>query len=80
MNTNMSVMNGVQAIKEIRRLEAISCSAPVNIVALAFTPQENINYKAAMAAGCNDFLLTPLRLMEVKSKLIEWGVNLEVDE
>jgi len=75
MDIQMPVMDGIQATKEIRRLEkqnAPSYLSSVIIIALSASSLQRERL-AALEAGCNDFMKNPISLSSLNNKLIEWG-------
>lgn len=86
MDIQMPVMDGIQATKEIRRLESLTVTpgtplsdalaspyrSAVIIVALTASSLQS-DRVAALAAGCNDFLTKPVSLEWLNNKIIEWG-------
>ncbi len=80
----MPVMDGIEATKEIRRMEKDTAQAlypntptpttdpSVIIVALTASSLRK-DRVAALGAGCNDFLTKPVSLAWLNSKIIEWG-------
>ncbi|KAJ2610824.1 response regulator [Coemansia sp. RSA 1365] len=50
----------------------VSVKSPVIIVALTASSLES-DRRAALSAGCNDFLTKPVSLIWLKLKIIEWG-------
>ena len=82
MDLIMPVMNGIDATKEIRRLEreqqrkspslgSRECK-PAIIVALTASSLDS-DREMAMDAGCNDFMLKPVHWGLFERKLVEWG-------
>ncbi|PIA13659.1 CheY-like protein [Coemansia reversa NRRL 1564] len=71
MDIQMPIMDGIAATKHIRRLE-LSVKSPVIIVALTASSLES-DRRAALSAGCNDFLTKPVSLIWLKLKIVEWG-------
>lgn len=98
----MPVMDGIQATKEIRRLEKLdnirhfppspaetarrSMGSPDSVHSNASTPfrsqviivaltasSRQSDRVAALAAGCNDFLIKPVMTSWLADKIIEWG-------
>ena len=75
MDIQMPVMDGIQATKDIRRLEkqnAPSYLSSVIIIALSASSLQS-DRVAALEAGCNDFMKNPISLSSLNNKLIEWG-------
>ena len=82
MDIGMPVMDGLEATKEIRRLEreendnAASGNkqprGPVIIVALTASSLP-ADRDGALNAGCNDFITKPLEQVWLAQKVKEWG-------
>ncbi|KAI8321877.1 CheY-like protein, partial [Martensiomyces pterosporus] len=70
MDIQMPIMDGITATKHIRRLERHK--RIVIIVALTASSLQS-DRRAALAAGCNDFLTKPVSLIWLKKKIMEWG-------
>jgi len=71
MDIQMPVMDGLTAMREIRRLEKIEGRKHVWIVAmtgLAFLEDR----KAALAAGCDEFLSKPVDMEMLQTRVISW--------
>lgn len=67
MDVQMPVLDGIDATREIRRLEAERGLKPTKIVALTATLPEN--EEACRAAGMDDFLAKPVRVDRLLSTL-----------
>jgi PAS domain S-box-containing protein len=69
MDIRMPVMNGYQAIREIRRLESLrNLSNPVKIIAVTasvLTEEKHL----ILEAGCDDFIAKPVRESDLFSKI-----------
>ena len=80
MDIQMPVKNGLQATREIRRLESDAGvgvrgarrQSPVIIVALTASSLQSDRHEA-LAAGCNDFLTKPVNFVWLERKMKEWG-------
>lgn len=85
MDIQLPVMDGIEATKEIRRLEsaaqgdlpADTNTTPIprhSVIIVALTASVlNSDRVAALAAGCNDFLNKPVSLPWLQRKILEWG-------
>ncbi|KAJ6476231.1 kinase-like protein, partial [Mycena sanguinolenta] len=78
MDLSMPIMDGIDATKEIRRLEKLNAVPGYHLVSsaiiLAQTASSLQNDRVKMlAAGCNDYLTKPINLQWLNSKLMEWG-------
>ncbi|KZF22981.1 hypothetical protein L228DRAFT_238871 [Xylona heveae TC161] len=106
MDIQLPIMSGLEATKEIRRLERVNgvgvfsssvtssttpqtspkqepedkdklpntdlFKSPVIIVALTASSLQS-DRRAALAAGCNDFLTKPVNFVWLERKVMEWG-------
>lgn len=84
MDIQLPVLDGIEATKEIRRLEG-EMNAPQNaqsplsparpsVIIVALTASVLVSDRvAALAAGCNDFLNKPVSLPWLQRKILEWG-------
>ena len=83
MEIQTSIINGIEAIREIRQLEKMGCGledweepmispSPVIIVSLSSSIHHD-DHVAALTAGCNDFIGKPLLTSLLVDKIIEWG-------
>ncbi|WFC96395.1 Two-component response regulator SSK1p [Malassezia brasiliensis] len=88
MDIQLPVLSGIEATKEIRRLEcearththaddvptAMSPAARHSVIIVALTASVlNSDRVEALAAGCNDFLNKPVSLPWLQRKILEWG-------
>ncbi len=75
----MPVMNGAEATREIRRIEKERQSLsdarfPLEAIIVVLTASTlTEDYQAALAAGCNDFILKPVSLRWLERKVRDWG-------
>ncbi|KAJ3178062.1 ssk1 response regulator receiver [Geranomyces variabilis] len=81
MDIIMPVMDGIQATRQIRGIERERgevdrdgklASPDVVIVALTASSLP-ADRDAALAAGCNDYLIKPASLVWLERKILEWG-------
>jgi CheY-like chemotaxis protein len=73
MDIDMPIMDGIQATKEIRRLEEGTPTPPAIIIALIAGSQPDD--RAIIAeAGCDDLLTKPISLHWLADKIREWGL------
>ncbi|WFD48890.1 Two-component response regulator SSK1p [Malassezia furfur] len=88
MDIQLPVLNGIEATKEIRRLECearshthgddvpppMSPAARHSVIIVALTASVLSSDRVeALAAGCNDFLNKPVSLPWLQRKILEWG-------
>ena len=88
MDIQLPVLSGIEATKEIRRLEceartsthaddvptAMSPAARHSVIIVALTASVLSSDRVeALAAGCNDFLNKPVSLPWLQRKILEWG-------
>ena len=87
MDIQLPVLDGIEATKEIRRLEGeMNAGATPNVVQSPLSPVRHSviivaltasvlisDRVAALAAGCNDFLNKPVSLPWLQRKILEWG-------
>ncbi|KAJ7179563.1 hypothetical protein C8R46DRAFT_1074103 [Mycena filopes] len=89
MDIQMPVMDGIDATKEIRRLEKLNAAEALgaspyissgaspyrsSVIIVAQTASSlNSDRVKALAAGCNDFLTKPVNHHWLNNKVTEWG-------
>ncbi|KAI9102418.1 hypothetical protein DFS34DRAFT_591068 [Phlyctochytrium arcticum] len=82
MDIVMPVMDGIQATREIRKLErsrAVSepgrllPSTPDAVIVALTASSLPADRDAALTAGCNDYLIKPVSLVWLERKILEWG-------
>jgi osomolarity two-component system response regulator SSK1 len=79
MDIDMPIMDGIQATKEIRRLEEGTPAPPATIIALIAGNQPE--GRAIIAeAGCDDVLIKPISLKLLADKIREWGLVIATRE
>ncbi|CAI4217767.1 unnamed protein product [Parascedosporium putredinis] len=71
MDMSMPVMDGFEATREIRQLEATAGVPESKIVALTGLSSE-LSRNRAFVSGCDLFLTKPVRLDKLRSLLDEW--------
>lgn len=76
MDIRMPVMDGYQAIREIRQREADENKSPVKIIAFTASTFES-DKQYLLSLGCDDFMGKPLKINELWQKLatnlgVEW--------
>jgi CheY-like chemotaxis protein len=73
MDISMPVMDGLEATREIRKLERVQPrKRPSMIIALTGLGSANAQ-KEAFDSGVNMFLTKPVRLKELKKILEDWA-------
>jgi osomolarity two-component system response regulator SSK1 len=80
MDIQLPVMSGLEATKEIRRLERLNRigvfppKSDANAeIGTGAEPDEMVAEAAKRAAGCNDFLTKPVSFVWLERKTVEWG-------
>ncbi|KNC98942.1 hypothetical protein, variant [Spizellomyces punctatus DAOM BR117] len=82
MDIVMPVMDGIQATREIRKLEKSRAqsepgrllpSTPDAVIVALTASSLPADRDAALAAGCNDYLIKPVSLVWLERKILEWG-------
>jgi osomolarity two-component system response regulator SSK1 len=76
MDTQLPIMNGLEATMEIRNMEKLNGvdGTSSSVVIVALTASELFSdQKAVISAGCNDFLCKPVSLSWLNNKIVEWG-------
>ncbi len=74
MDLRMPVMNGCEAIREIRKQESVArVSAPARIIVItAYTDNESIT--GSLLARCNAYLVKPINNAKLKAELKTLGL------
>ena len=72
MDNQMPEMDGLTAAREIRKLEAGRGEPPVPIVALTADAMQGDREKC-MAAGMNDYLSKPFKVVQLSEVLERWA-------
>ena len=73
MDLFMPVMDGIEAITEIRKFESSQSDHFQTAIIAQTAALLDVEYDKAIKAGCNDFLIKPLSLRWVMHKIKEWG-------
>ncbi|KAF7373372.1 Kinase-like protein [Mycena sanguinolenta] len=78
MDLFLPVMDGIDATKEIRRLEKLNAAPEYHLVSSAIIVGQTASLLQSdrvkmLAAGCNDFVPKPINLQWLNSTLREWG-------
>jgi CheY-like chemotaxis protein len=72
MDNQMPEMDGLTAAREVRKLELARGKPPVPIIALTADAMQGDREKC-LAAGMNDYLSKPFKVMQLSEMLERWG-------
>ena len=72
MDNQMPEMDGLTAAREVRKFEQLHGKPPVTIIALTANAMQGDREKC-MAAGMNDYLSKPFKVVQLSQVLERWG-------